>query len=398
MEDETSTDPSDGGTPTGQDGDAPAAPASILGFLRERDVIISLGLFLFLLLGTALISTYSVGNIGLYLLFMILSIVMLIYSSDRTLTGAVGIAKKAGIAEVIIGLTIVSIGTSLPEIASTAMASVQSMQPGKEGLADFAIGNIYGSVLVQITLITGLVVIMRPMELNRSAVKRDGSMMILAVGLLTGMILLDVGGAFTLARHESVILMLIYILYLVYLVRNREAIFADEASGDPEGEVGEMLEREYSTLSYGFMLGLGLTLVIIASNYLVENAVNLATELGIPEGVIGVTICAFGTSVPELAVSLSAIKKAKGLAFGTLVGSNITDPLMSIGIAGMINPITVSEPIFNISAYITIVICGIAVVFMWSGLKLKRWEGSVLVGAYITFLVLLFTVGPGSIG
>jgi cation:H+ antiporter len=328
---------------------------------------------------------FELGGLWFYCVVMAVAVILLISASERFLHGAKGLARCAGIPEIVIGLTIVSIGTSLPEIASTSMASYQAYVKSDPGLSDFAIGNIYGSVLVQITFVLGLVVLVRPMIINRGSVKRDGIAMIAGTSLLTFMIILDS----VLGRIEAIILIMLYIGYIIYLVKNKEKIRKEEEDLLDEDED----YFRFPSWAYLIMVFIGMTLVIYASEWLVTAASEIAKSLGVGEGIIGLTVSAVGTSLPELAIALVAIKSARGLAIGTLIGSNVTDPMFSVGIAGVINPIALSagsEALFlTIIAPYTLVACILAMVFMWSDWEIERWEGAVLVVCYIAFVPLV---------
>lgn len=364
--------------------------ASLRDIVTHKPVVLTILSFLGLVALANIQNLYNIRHLAFYIVVMVVAIILLLAASDRFLVDAKGLARKAGVAEIIIGLTIVSIGTSLPEIASTGMASFQAKVTGNAGLSDFALGNIYGSVLVQITFILGLVVLVKPMVISRGSVKRDGIAMICAVGLLSFFTMMDL----RLDQFEAVALIIIYGLYLYYVVRNRHRILIDEGcDDDDEGRGDEEGERPLPTWGHLLMLVIGLGLVIFSSERLVLSAVKVAEGLGAPEGVIGLTVSAVGTSLPELAIALVCVRKSKGLAIGTLIGSNVTDPLLSIGVAGIVNPVTVSAAtswlFVTIIAPFTLIACIIGVAFMWSDLKIERWEGAVLVGAYILFVPLV---------
>jgi len=138
---------------------------------------------------------------------------------------------------------------------------------------------------------------------------------------------------------------------------------------------------------------IGLSMALYAASHLVINASKMAVMLNVPHAIVGTVISGIGTSLPELTVALMAAKKSQGVAIGTLIGSNITDPLLSIGIAAMINPLTISASSYNLTAYLIIpaTLLGISfcLAMMWTGFEFQRWEGGVLVAFYLFFLVLL---------
>jgi cation:H+ antiporter len=313
-----------------------------------------------------------------------IALALLVTSADFFIEGAKSLARRAGIAEVIIGLTIVSIGTSLPEILVTATAAKNSVDD--PSLMDLAIGNIYGSVLVQITLILGIVVLFKPLHIRPNWLRRDGLLMLGAVVLLS-ILLLQGGG---LSRLEGGLLVSLYIGYIIWLLRNKDRIRNDELE---LSEGIQPVEYGWTTLASLMIVIIGLSMAVYAASHLVLNASKMAVMLNVPHAIVGTVISGIGTSLPELTVALMAAKKSQGVAIGTLIGSNITDPLLSIGIAAMINPLTISASSYNLTAYLIIpaTLLGISfcLAMMWTGFEFQRWEGGILVAFYLFFLVLL---------
>ncbi len=356
--------------------------------LREskyKDIMISFLAAAFLLV--AMLLAGSFGSIIFQWVLLLLSLTLILKSADLFLDGAKALAKRMGISEFLIGLTLVSIGTSIPEIASTGMASYR-------GHADLAIGNIYGSVLVQITFIMGIVVLFCPIKTEKTVILRDGLCMLGAVLILTVFAWpIKEGVKGVVVRWEAGILISLYVLYIIGLViyyrkKGNEGGEVEEEERDKEGKS----EGGSSLLGPLFLLALGLGFVVWASSQMVDSAGTIAAHHHLKESVVGTAITAFGTSVPELVVAAVAIRKAQGLALGTLIGSNITDPLFSIGIAAMINPVSVSESItvFHFLVPITIIACVVALWFMRTGFKLSRMEGTSLVLLYLLTIVGLF--------
>lgn len=368
----------------------------IVDVLWRRDAHIIIGVAVI----TFAFSTWllEINNQFLNFLTLAAALVLLVMSADFFLDGAKGLARRLGVAEIIIGLTIVSIGTSLPEILVTASASYAAGQTGDSSFTDLAVGNIFGSVLVQITLILGIVVLIKPLEVQASWLRRDGMLMLGAVILLS-ILVFWVGDGPKLTRWEGGFLCLIYLGYIGYLVKHRELIRQEEAeqleatSHDLKGvDLDE--EREYTAMAFFVMVAFGLALAVYASDAMVTSASQIAAKWGVSSAIIGVTVAAAGTSLPELAVGVQgAMKKSQGVAMGTLVGSNITDPLLSIGIAALIFPVAVSAGSIDIVQYIimpfTIGAVALSLVFMASGLSFKRPEGAILVGVYVAFLIAL---------
>ncbi len=328
------------------------------------------------------------GGIVITILLLILSMGLLISSADTFVESVKKTARHFGVSELVIGLTIVSIGTSLPEILVGVSSSMEVAAMGGCNSdicpSDFALGNIYGSVLVQISLVLGIVVLIHPLEVRPDWLARDGLLMFMAVILLTALILIDA----KLDRLEGAILCLIYLFYLVNLLHQSDRIREDELL-----LTGQQLVSTVDVNPKKIILGviIGLSLAIWSANILVSSATEIAANLSIPSAFIGATITAIGTSLPELAVALTAARRSKGVAIGTLIGSNITDPLLSIGLTALVFPVTVgsSAIFFTLIIPATVLTTGLSLLFMYTDFEFQRWEGGVLVFCYFIFVGLL---------
>jgi len=356
----------------------------IASLLQWNALLISFALFVTLAILGGITAKNDWTNIGILLILIVIALALLITSADFFVEGAKGLARRAGMAEVVIGLTIVSIGTSLPEILVTATASASS---GSEpAMMDLAVGNIYGSVLVQITLVLGIVVAFKPLEIRPAWLRRDGLLMLMSVVLLTA--LLWEGGG--LSRIEGAILILIYGLYLTWLLSDTERIREDE-----EQTVEGIKKSDFSWTgtAYFAMVVVGLSFAVYSANELVKYAAEIAYQLDVPHAVVGSTMSGLGTSLPELTVAMVAVRKSQGVAIGTLIGSNITDPLLSIGIAALVSPISLTEASYDLTMYLiipaTLLGVSICLAMMWTGFKFSRWEGSILITFYILFIISL---------
>lgn len=326
----------------------------------------------------------SANNIAVTVSIAILALFLLIFSADFFIEGAKGLARRGGLPEVVIGLTIVSIGTSLPEILVTGSAA--SNIGTDPALADFAIGGILGSVFVQITLIMGIVVVNRGLKIRESWLKRDGQIMLLSV-LILSFFLITEG---TLETWEAGVLVTLYVIYITWLLTNRKEIQEEEME---YMEPVESHGSSWSTAAYIVMVVLGLAFAVFAAEQLVEYAQQIATELNVPEAIVGTTVSGIGTSLPELTIALMAAKRSQGVAIGTLIGSNITDPLLSIGIAGLIHPLAITDAGYDLLIYIimpfTIVGCLSALLMMRTSYEFRKWEGWIMISIYGVFLLVL---------
>jgi cation:H+ antiporter len=357
----------------------------IAALLQWNALLISFALFVTLAILGGITAKNDWTNIGLLIVLIVIALALLVTSADFFVEGAKGLARRAGMAEVVIGLTIVSIGTSLPEILVTGSAAANAVDD--PALMDLAVGNIYGSVLVQITLVLGIVVAFKPLDIRPAWLRRDGLLMLLSILLLTG--LLWEGGG--LSRIEGAILCLIYVLYLFWVLSDSEKTLDDEL--EVIDGVKPSTEFSWSGAAYMVMVIIGLTMAVYSANQLVEYAATIAYKLNVPHAIVGSTMSGLGTSLPELTVAMVAVRKSQGVAIGTLIGSNITDPLLSIGIAAMIAPISLTEASYDLTMYliIPVTIAGVTLclAMMWTGFRFSRLEGGILIAFYLMFLVLI---------
>ena len=353
--------------------------------LQWNALLISFALFLTLALLSTITAKNNWTNFGILIVLIVIALALLITSADFFVEGAKGLARRAGMAEVVIGLTIVSIGTSLPEILVTATSAAGAADD--PALMDLAIGNIYGSILVQITLVLGIVVVFKPLDIRPAWLRRDGLLMLISILLLTG--LLWEGGG--LSRIEGAILCLIYVLYLIWVLSDTEKIRDDELEADED--IKSSTEFSWSGTAYMVMVIIGLVMAVYSANQLVEYAATMAYKLNVPHAIVGSTVTGLGTSLPELTVAMVAVRKSQGVAIGTLIGSNITDPLLSIGIAAMIAPISLTEESYDLTMHLIIPLAILGVTLclamMWTGFRFSRLEGGILIAFYLMFLILL---------
>lgn len=363
----------------------PVKQQGIGALLQWNALLISFALFVTLALLSGITSENDWTHMSILVLLIILALALLITSADFFVEGAKGLARRAGMAEVVIGLTIVSIGTSLPEILVTATASASS---GTDpAMMDLAVGNIYGSVLVQITLVLGIVVAFKPLEIRPAWLRRDGLLMLFSIIILTA--LLWEGNE--LSRIEGAILVSIYALYIVWLLSDTDKIRDDEL--EMVDEIKSTTEFSWTGTAYFVMVVLGLAMAVYSANELVKHACEIAYKLDVPHAIVGSTMSGLGTSLPELTVAMVAVRKSQGVAIGTLIGSNITDPLLSIGIAALISPISLTEQSYDLTMHLiipmTLIGVSICLLMMWTGFRFSRLEGGILIGFYLLFLILL---------
>lgn len=303
---------------------------------------------------------------------LVLSLFALYIGAGWLVKGSTEIALKANVSNLVIGLTIVAFGTSAPELVVSINASLT-------GQADIAIGNIVGSNIFNIAVILGISAIIHPLQAKRQLTRIDIPLLILATIVLT---VLFWNG--TLNRLEGCIFLIGIILYTafsLYYSRKHE-----EKVEKSIGELKKQPEPWYKDVLY---LGSGLAILIFASHLLVNNAVSIAQELGVSEAVIGLTIVAAGTSLPELATSLvAALKKNPDIAIGNIVGSNLFNILAIAGTSSVIHPIVAK----NVNYVDLLVMLGLTLLLLpvvKSGQKISRAEGWVLIVIYLCYLAWL---------
>lgn len=311
-------------------------------------------------------------------IFILIGFVLLIKGADLLVEGASNIAKKFHIPEIIIGLTIISIGTSMPELFVSITSAIN-------GHSDMAVGNIVGSNLANLFLILGLSSIIRPIQF-----KKETRLIEIPICLFTTIvfvILSNIGA--DISRIEGMILIGLFVLFIIYTI-----IMALEAEKFDKSSVIELslIEREEShTLRDICYVILGIIALKFGGDFTVDNAVNIAQIFNWSEKLIGVTILAVGTSLPELVTSVTAAIKGKSdIAIGNIIGSNIFNVLLIIGVSAIITPITYS---LSYNKDLMILILGTIILFLFPIIppknEMNRFNGIVYFLLYIGYLISL---------
>ena len=287
-------------------------------------------------------------------LMLLAGFVLLLAGAEFLVRGAVAVAAKAGLSPLLIGMTVVALGTSAPEFGVTILAALR-------GMGDISVGNIVGSNIFNLGFILGGTAIIRSLKTNRTIIQRDGAFLFFGTLLLTAL-LWDL----SLSRIEGYVLFSLLVVYLVYLYWKKEA----PDSETPSGEL-----HWWDPL----LLLLGIGMVLSGSHFMVESAVDLAKLFGISEWVIGATIVAAGTSAPEFATSLvAALRRHYGISVGNLIGSDIFNLFGVLGLAAILRDLPV-----DIGARPNLIMLSIMVlvvlIFMRTGWKISRKEGIALV-------------------
>ncbi len=319
-----------------------------------------------------------------YVFSLIVGFVLLTWSADRFVDGAAGLARAMGISTLIIGLTVVAFGTSAPEMLVSAVAAWQ----GNSGIA---LGNAIGSNITNMALVLGVTALVVPLNVHSTTLNREFPLMV--VVMLAVMALLWQGG---LGRLQGMVLlagMVALVLWTIHLARM-----------SPEDEplmveYDEEIPQAMPIWKAWLLLVGGLALLLVSSKLLVWGAVGLARHFGVSDLVIGLTIIALGTSLPELAASVVAARKGEpDIAVGNVVGSNLFNLLGVLGIAGVVGPAPVERAVllrdFPLMVGLALVLYLLARGLRWNGHGLiRRWEGAVLVTLYLGYQYVLFLSG-----
>lgn len=310
-------------------------------------------------------------------ILLIIGFALLIKGADLFVNGSSNIAKLLRVPTILIGLTIVAFGTSSPEATISIIAALK-------GNADVALGNAVGSNILNITLILGVTAFLYPLRVESETIRKEIPFALLAsVALLILMsdIALQGSSSNLLTRSDGFILLLFLSIFMYYLIeiglKSRK-----EKADEPVPEDIRWGKNILITI-------LGLAAIIFGGDLVVDNGTEIAYSLGMSEALVGLTIIAIGTSLPELVTSISAaLKKESEIALGNIVGSNIFNILFVLGGSATISPLATNNKMF-IDVILMIVLTIILLVFSRTSFRIGKWEGFVLVAAYIIYLVYI---------
>lgn len=306
---------------------------------------------------------------------VLVGLALLIWSAEKFIDGAAATSHWLGLSPLLIGMLVIGFGTSAPEMTVSVLAAMQ----GNPGLA---VGNAYGSNIANIGLVLGFVALIAPLAVHSDVIRKEMPLLV-AIMLLTGYMLFDGW----ISRWESILLLCGLVLFIgVSIVRSRAQ------QDDPlTGEVAETLESKALSRGKAIMWTLvGLVLLIASSRLLVWGAVEIAVGFGVSDLIIGLTVVAIGTSLPELASSISALRrKEHDMVLGNVVGSNLFNSLAVVGLAGVIHPIEVGREVLvrDWSVMTVMTLLMVIFAFSWRGRprRINRIEGGVLLLLFIAY-------------
>lgn len=343
--------------------------------------------------------------IAIQLLVFLGSLILLVKGSDFLVKSSASIAKKLGISEFIIGLTLVAIGTSVPELAASVIAAVKH----ESGII---IGTAVGANIVRIALVIGVAATISVIKTREEMVSRDGYIMLFAALLFMIFIF-----NYNISKIEGLILLLFYVAYVFYLFeakprfkekyRFREFLsyffgfrYLMTIKSKLVAGVNDITSYERRKILRLFQAGLfkdfvivaiSAFLIVIGANFLVDSSVFLANFFRVPQTIIGVTILALGTSLPELSVSITAARKGYGnIVVGTIIGSNIAHIFLVVGLSAVIHPLSVIKTTLLFTAPSMVFISILFLIFIKSGWEIRRSEAAFFLFFYAVFMAVIF--------
>ncbi|NBC33710.1 MAG: calcium/sodium antiporter [Alphaproteobacteria bacterium] len=310
-------------------------------------------------------------------LMLLAGLVLLAVGGDALVRGAVAVARRFAISPLVIGLTLVGFGTSMPELVTSVHATLS-------GAPDIAVGNVVGSNIANILLILGLAALLAPIACDRRAFRRDGPVLAVSQLLAAGLMLTG-----TIGRPAGLLLVAGILGYTLYsYLSERRA--ADEPARLHAEEADFVQPRQMPVwLALALTVG-GIAATVLGARLLVDAAVELARLAGIPETVIGLTLVAVGTSLPELATAVAAALRGQAdVAFGNVIGSNIFNALGILGAAALVSPLAIPAQVLAFDLWVMLAVMGLTLWVVMTGWRITRGEGALLLGLYVAYVAVL---------
>lgn len=316
----------------------------------------------------------------LSILYILVGVVVVLWGADRLTEGAVGVAERLHIPQLVIGLTIVAIGTSMPEFCVSFVSALK-------GTADLAVGNVVGSNIFNSLLIVGITAMVAPMTILKNTVRLD-----IPFALLASIILAAFCYDGELTRLDAGILFVLFVVFMFITLQHAKKGKKEQGARSEKQEASSKEQgEEMPVWKIVLLILVGLACLVLGSNVFVDGATKVATALGISDAVIGLTVVAMGTSIPELATSVVAARKGNsGIAIGNVLGSNVFNILLVIGLTGVISPMHI-QGITWIDLSMLILSMVLLLLFSYTKYTIARWEGAVLTTlfvGYITWVIM----------
>ncbi|MCR9220431.1 MAG: calcium/sodium antiporter [Alphaproteobacteria bacterium] len=317
-------------------------------------------------------------------IFVAVGLALLFIAGEATLRGAIGLAKKLGVSPAVIGLTVIGFGTSAPELVVTVQAALL-------GQSDLAIGNVVGSNISNLLLILGFGAVIWPLTCDAGAAKRDAGMMV-----ATGLLLVGLGMTGEIVRWQGVLMLaaLFALLIWSYLEdRKQQKKNGDDTHAKEVEEVGSVPENPWVIAALTIF---GIAGLVAGADLLVTGAVGIATDFGVPESIIGLTLVALGTSLPELAATIvAAMRKHTDVAIANVMGSCVFNVLSILGITAIVRPLTIAPDIQSIDLWVMLAASLLVMVVLLRASRIGRLAGWVLLVAYVTYIASMTQRIPG---
>ena len=320
-------------------------------------------------------------------LYIIIGISIVLYGADRLTAGASALARRMNIPEIVIGLTIVAAGTSAPEFFVSLMSALN-------GTPDMAVGNVVGSNIFNVLLIVGVTAMVAPINVTRVTVNKDMVWAIVAAIMLLVLCIdrpaISLSGN-SISRLDGIVLLAVFLYFMNYTLRMARKNKAKTATRHEDSQLQSRDNSMFDLMKNITFFICGLAMLIFGSNLFVSSASYVALTLGISESIVGLTIVAGGTSLPELATSVVAAKKGNSaIAIGNVIGSNVFNTLAILGSTAVICPMQING--INIIDILTMVV-SMLVLWLFSKTKLtvERWEGGILTLSFATYMAYLLS-------
>ncbi len=314
-----------------------------------------------------------------HVLFFLLGLAALIAGAESLVRGASRIALSLGISPLVVGLTIVALGTSSPEVAVSVGAALS-------GNTDIAVGNVVGSNVFNVLFILGISAVITPLVVHSQIIRQEVPIMI-GASVVLGIMILDG----TLGRAEAALLLLLLVVYVIFLLRQSRAETA-EIRDEYAGGIRRSGEWDSHWSVQVLLIAVGLGLLVLGSNWLVDSAVAFARALGVSDLVIGLTIIAAGTSMPEVATSImAAIRGERDIAVGNVIGSNTFNILGCLGVSGVVSPtgLGIAPAVLNFDIWVMIAVAIACLPVLLLGRQIGRKRGLLFLAYYAAYVVYL---------
>lgn len=327
---------------------------------------------------TSLLFSFAPTQLWLQALLLVVGIVVVLRSADFLTEGAVAMASRLHIPQIVIGLTIVAMGTSMPEFCVSLFSALK-------GTADLAVGNVVGSNIFNTMLIVGCAAIIAPIAIAPSTIRND-----VPYAIIASFLLFQFTRDGEIRRWEAGVMLALFVYFLWNTVKKAlKERNSDDKSNKKDSSTADAPQKEIKMARASLMVIAGLVGLVLGSSVFVDNASAVAHSLGVSDAIIGLTIVAGGTSLPELATSIVAARRGNsGIAIGNVLGSNVFNILMILGVTGIISPMQI-KGITSFDIELTLYSLIALWLFAYTRLKIERWEGALLASAYVAYLTYL---------